>query len=58
MYVGAASGLLESPDPGIYYGIDGMGDANYPEAPPLNLLQRKAAAVFLADTVNEYPGNF
>ncbi|XP_075219950.1 uncharacterized protein LOC142323708 [Lycorma delicatula] len=56
VYSGAANGLMESPDTGHYYGNDGMGDANYPEPPPISIVKKTHAAVYLASIVNEYPG--
>ncbi|XP_075217874.1 uncharacterized protein LOC142322680 [Lycorma delicatula] len=56
VYPGAETGLINSPDTVKPYGEDGFGNVNYPEAPPLTLLQNKHAAIYLSSIVQKYPG--
>jgi inosine-uridine nucleoside N-ribohydrolase len=57
VYRGASKSLILTPPPDNYFGEDGFGDFEFPDAPdPNELLQEQHASVALIETVTRYPG--
>ncbi|XP_049961073.1 uncharacterized protein LOC126481391 [Schistocerca serialis cubense] len=58
VYAGASQSILETPESDNYFGEDGFGDIEYPNAPdPAEYLQKEHAVDALVRIVSENPGN-